>query len=733
MALTNGADSKPAEQARKPQRNRIVPAIPMKFSRAPTVKKNPVSVVEPQPQLSEQEIAPTVSDKVQSKEESQTIAPEAAPLHDVNGTLVIESTSNEDVVSDNVNGEPIHEEKEVVVQEEDKDNSASNSTEPHPADRIDENDVLETGQKLAQPEVNGRRNQLPPPFYPASHSAMPTARAQSSSQVGNGPAYLPAPSLFTFGGAAESDHSPTPPASAGSGLSSSNMMHTANGAGATAPFMPNSSAHSSAPSFSGPQASPFSPADPYQNFYGMPSTSQPWTQPHMPSSNNQIPQPYMQNGVSQKAPTPSSRSGSQASLAPEHSAMSRAYASHQHNASTSNQQPFYPPQHFQGHGNRMQQPEARNSRQSNAAEVNFWSLQAHLDEQFAQPEFADCTLAIGEHIALPSHSVILSRNPTLRALLRAGVYSNSAQSGDSHRKSLTVPPEYYFKSAPALVEAIRYLYAGPVFNEHRLMQPFLHSSRQLMENILSYAAAGSALAIPEIAVAALTVASHRLTWESLETALEFAVEGGLNPSWRQNAAGPDHLDSSSTDKPTGATYGLYASDVLEMAIRFVCWNIAPNFQLDTSASQLTTMRRLPEIAAQVSPIVHAPRGSVSDARFKGIRLGSFETQTSASTTLSSVLVSVPLPVLQAIFDDLQMQNRISPVVVEGIAYSIVSEREKRRTAAVAGSAHTNGVNGDGNRSGGMYSALHAREEMQISETGFPRLRFVSRLEESAAP
>jgi len=705
----------------------------MKLTRTPIVKKNPVPVVEPQPQPIEQEIALTVLDKVQSKEESQVIAPDAASTEDVNGTLVTELTPNDGAGSDDVSGEPFHEEKEVVILEEDKDSSASKPTESQLANRIDENDALEAGQKVAnQPEVNGRRNQLPPPFYPASHSAVPTARAQSSSQVGNGSAYLPAPSPFTFGGAVESDHSPTPPASAGSGFSSSNMMHIANGAGATVPFMPNGSAHSSAPSFSGAQATPFSPADPYQNFYGMPPTSQPWTQSHMPPSNNQNPQPYMQNGVSQKVPTPSSRSGSQASIAPEHSAMSRAYASHQHNASNSNQQPFYPTQHFQGHGNRMHQSEARNSRQSNAAEVNFWALQAHLDEQFAQLEFADCTLAIGEHITLPCHSVILSRNPALRAMLRADTYSNGAQSGHSHRKSLVIPPEYYFKNATALVEAMRYLYGGPVFNEHRLMQPFLHSSRQLMENILSYAAAGSLLAIPEVAVAALTVASHRLTWESLETALEFALEGGLNPSWRQNAAGPDHLDGLSAGKHTGATYGPYASDVLEMVIRFVCWNIAPNFQLDTSASQLTNVRRLPEIPAQASPIVHAPRGSVSDARFKGIRLGSFETQTSASTTLSSLLVSVPLPVLQAIFDDLQMQNRINPVVVEAIAYSVISGREKRRQAAVASSGHTNGVNGDGHKSG-EHSALHAREEMQISEAGFPRLRFVTRFEETAAP
>jgi len=415
--------------------------------------------------------------------------------------------------------------------------------------------------------------------------------------------------------------------------------------------------------------------------------------------------------------------------------MNRAYTTHQHNFSNSSQQPFYQPQHFHGHGNRMHQAETRHSRQSNAVEVNFWALQAHLDEQFAQLEFADCTLAIGDNITLPCHSVILSRNPTLRAMLRASTYSNSPQSEDSHRKSLVVPPEYYFKNATALVEAIRYLYGGPVFNEHRLMQPFLHSSRQLMENILSYTAAGSTLAIPEVAVAALTVANHRLTWESLETALEFALDGGLNPSWRQNAAaaaGPEPIDGLSSGKHIGATYGPYASDVLEMVIRFVCWSIAPNFQLDTSTSQLTNVRRLPETLTQASPLVHAPRGSVSDARFKGIRLGSFETQTSASTTLSSVLVSVPLPVLQAIFDDLQMQNRISPVVVESIAQSIISEREKRRQAASSASRErTNGVNGDGHKSD-MNTALQAREEMKISESGFPRLRFVSSFEDVAA-
>jgi len=733
MALANGIDSKPVlEQSKKPQRNRIVPAIPRQLTRAPTVKKNPVPVIEPQVQPSEQ-IVQARSEKEQPKEEVVSATPEIAPTEVEDERSVVESIPRDGTNSSDVSGVPFHEEKEVVVQEEVNVGSVLGQ-ESLLANGVDGKEASEASQKVTrQSEPNGRRNQLPPPFYPASHSANPTARTDSGSQVGNGPPYVPAPTPFTFGGAADTERSPTPPASADSGFSSSNILPVVNGAAPPAPFMPNGSAHSSAPSFSAPQPTPFTPADSYQNFYGIPPTAPQWPQPQMQPNINQQPQQYMQNGISQKAPTSSSRSGSQASLVPtEHSTMNRAYATHQHNISNSSQQPLYQPQHFHGHGNRMHQPETRHSRQSNAVEINFWALQAHLDEQFAQLEFADCTLAIGDNITLPCHSVILSRNPTLRAMLRASIYSNSSQGEDSHRKSLVVTPEYYFKNATALVEAIRYLYGGPVFNEHRLMQPFLHSSRQLMENILSYTAAGSTLAIPEVAVSALTVADHRLTWESLETALEFALDGGLNPSWRQNAvAGSDHNDGLSSGKHIGATYGPYASDVLEMVIRFVCWSIAPNFQLDTSASQLANVRRLPETLTQSSPIVHAPRGSVSDARFKGIRLGSFETQTSASTTLSSVLISVPLQVLQAIFDDLQMQNRISPVVVESIAQSIISEREKRRQAANSASRErANGVNG---HKSDMHAALHAREKMQISESGFPRLRFVTRFEDVAAP
>ena len=102
MALANGIDSKPVlEQSKKPQRNRIVPAIPRQLTRAPTVKKNPVPVIGPQVQPSEQ-IVQARSEKEQPKEEVVSATPEIAPTEVEDERSVVESIPRDGTNSSDV-------------------------------------------------------------------------------------------------------------------------------------------------------------------------------------------------------------------------------------------------------------------------------------------------------------------------------------------------------------------------------------------------------------------------------------------------------------------------------------------------------------------------------------------------------------------------------------------------------------------------------------------------------
>ena len=360
---------------------------------------------------------------------------------------------------------------------------------------------------------------------------------------------------------------------------------------------------------------------------------------------------------------------------------------------------------------------------------NLFMIQSYLDEQLGQAEFADCVVQFEDASkSLACHALMLARNPTLRSILRSSAVSETEHLGKAYRK-LEIPQKFYFKSSIGFVEAVRYIYGGQTLNERALVLPFLSTPEALIAMVLSYAAAACSLEIPDAAVAALTVVSHRLSWSTLETALEFALHGGISSMWRRYSMAAVDSGKPAEDLKIGPTYGPYASDILEMVVRFICWNFASDDSFDQSASQLPGIKRFPEsLGRGSSAVVHGPRSPVSDQRLRGIRLGSFQAQSTTSSTLSSILLSVPLPFVQAVFDDLQIQDRVHPTVLESYMREVVEEREKRRQHALQALNADSGLVIGETDSVGLQQVLHTREEFQHSDQGMPRFRIVSHLD-----
>jgi len=144
------------------------------------------------------------------------------------------------------------------------------------------------------------------------------------------------------------------------------------------------------------------------------------------------------------------------------------------------------------------------------------------------------------------------------------------------------------------------------------------------------------------------------------------VLGGFAPS------GPDHHEERrSAVRPV---YGESKHQFLEMIVQFVVFNFPKDFSLHQSASELASVSRL--------PLVQGRKPSTSDPRLSRIQFGDVPLEAVAgleiSSKLSSVLLSLPLYVLQAIFEAYFLGGKLGWSKVGAIMREIVEERECRR-------------------------------------------------------
>jgi hypothetical protein len=206
-----------------------------------------------------------------------------------------------------------------------------------------------------------------------------------------------------------------------------------------------------------------------------------------------------------------------------------------------------------------------------------------------------------------------------------------------------------------------------------------------MEHALRYTATGAWLKLLPVASRGVEVAGGLLHWDTISTALAFALDGGLSQLWNVEDGSEDRASTSSSDDSLGRpettftpTYDPYATNLLQRIVDFTVHVFPSNFYLDASAPQLETCPRLPTL-----PPSHESRQSRSDPRLSQIRFGEIPIEdhqrpSFATTTISSVLLSLPFQLLKCVLEHYDLAARLGPETVASIMRQVVAERETRR-------------------------------------------------------
>ena len=565
------------------------------------------------------------------------------------------------------------------------------------------------------------RTELPPAFVPSAGQHTP--RSAASSQSNRPPSFFPhahphhpSTSSIVFGGQDSSNSSPAPPQSAGSavGLPSYPTL-----AAAQQPyFIPQGHAHHT----SEPHA---------QRMYhpGYPQPSMPWgsrqsyqqATPHAsyfhPHGNVPFRYPPREVFTPSEPPQPNrrdsrSRSASQASSGPDQQNPARALQSPlgPESGSASAKAMFpepkaaFPGQSYprQPHFNHQMPPPPQFQHPDVALSFeNMELLSSHVRSSFSDPAFADCQLEITDNHEsgvqhIDAHRVILGRSPTLLMLIE----NSAPPSSSMPTTQVHVRLKGQYLRSNAFMQALKYIYGGPptVLDYHRPSSSAggdIPSNVDRMERALQHLAVGAWLEVGAMASRGVDVAGNLLHWDTITTVLAFSLDGGLSSNWTVDDGSEDRSSTSSNDDSLGRsdsmsapTYDPYSTNLLHRIIDFTVHMLPPNFYLDASAPQLVSCPRLPPL-----PLRHENRPSRSDPRLSQIRFGEIPVEdhqrpSFAMTTISSVLLTLPFPLLKCVLEHDDLAARLGPETVASIMRQVVAEREVRRAkvlkARVAG-------------------------------------------------
>lgn len=541
------------------------------------------------------------------------------------------------------------------------------------------------------------RTELPPTFIPAAEQHTP--RSNTSSQSNRLPQLPlqphtshPSTSSIVFGGQDSLSSSPAPPQSAGSAYNPPSFPTFGGEPGP--PFHPpHHTHHVSEPfgsrtlqaGFQQPMASwntrPGYGQQPYHPHAHAPfryPPREPFTPVESPRANGRLSRSGSR-ASSTAADVPRSAKSLQSPLVPDDLHDTRCQQSSvPHTRQFQQQMPPPPPP-------QLQPPDV-------ASQIdNAEALRVHILSQYADATSADCSVTFVEEYAgsrqtYHGHKLVLTRSPTLMQL-----FSQDRPNSHEGITEADVPLKGRYMKYSALNEALKYVYGGPLLqlDHHR---PSSSAGERTLANVeriegaLSYIAAGVWLEMPIISARGVDVAGSLLHWDTIPTALDFALDGGLHQMWAVDDGSEAAFSAASSDdsigRPeiTGApTYDPHSTAMLQRIIDFTIHVFPPNFYLDSSAPQLETCPRLPPLP-QIPG--HENRSSVSDPRLSQIRFGEIPTGPSYTTTMiSSILLSLPFQLLKVILEHFIFAARLGPETAASIMRQVVAERERRRTKA----------------------------------------------------
>ena len=311
----------------------------------------------------------------------------------------------------------------------------------------------------------------------------------------------------------------------------------------------------------------------------------------------------------------------------------------------------------------------------------------YVQAQFADSELSDYTLELrysddrAEPVRIPGHGLIFGRSPTLKSLMKAQAQVNN---GDGLTgKSLLIESDDRFLRSDGFWMAMQRLYGGPLLDMGAAAMQHLPRTSQQTHPMpgtaadrcdlgLGYAAAGHILQIPPVVNRGAEIAGHFVNWDTIERALDFALDGGVDPQWTYGAQ-PEQIKSPST-------YGPAVNIIIYGALNFIVSAFPPDFELDTSVGEPITNRRLPTVSEDRS----------SNSRLSFIKFGDHfseesvksDSGTSITATLSKVLLNLPFHLLKYVLESPRLGNVegwASTNLRQKVMHKVIEERERRRT------------------------------------------------------
>ncbi|KAF7871893.1 hypothetical protein EAF04_004000 [Stromatinia cepivora] len=323
---------------------------------------------------------------------------------------------------------------------------------------------------------------------------------------------------------------------------------------------------------------------------------------------------------------------------------------------------------------------------------NRRDLWFHLREQFAQPEFSDCVLELrysddrAAPLRISGHRLIFARSFLLKGLITSGARTN----GDSPlpTQNILIESDDRYLRSDAFSLAVRYLYGGPILDLDamaRFPAPYIGSApmpstpADRFDFTLGYVAAGVILQIPQIWKTGCAIASQLITWDTAEKALEFALEGGIDWSWSSGVPDVNDVVGRSIYTPC-------ANMLIYNIINLIILSFPPNFELDTTVSDLHFNSRIPHVPD------HRP--SPTHSRLSSIKFGDHPTEESLRSpssdpiiaTLSRLLLNLPFGPLKHVLESGNggvIHGHTTHLLRRKVMYPVIEEREKRRQRALA--------------------------------------------------
>ncbi|TVY32669.1 hypothetical protein LSUB1_G007795 [Lachnellula subtilissima] len=732
MAPTTSNAAKALQQNRQRPAagpRQIVPAIPLSFvqkrQKSQSAKPKQEIAVSPAP-------PPPVVDEPSP---SPTIQPEMAV---VNGSTRDQSENLEEGTNDSAS---------VSATEEGATESTVAQTEASVHESLDEPQEASKSSETTSSELRSPYH-MPAPFVPAKSdlvSTMSSERVQFPPQAnfnGQSPMHHahPIAGSVMFGGYSDSNASSPVPQSAGNvppypypnqqpravgrhGVHQSNGGHSHHLSNGVSPMNPppgyythpEGNMNPAADSYARRQMVSFAPPDGYSpsstpsgmegqrfNSHEFPSTphsfhgsqsSAPSEQDNGPAFYGQYPTAVISNGSN----------GHIDDVRLYHSSRSKHQGSYQNN-----------PNHFPSH--LPAQPPMPID--------NLDGLVNYVQSQFNISEFADYTVELryaDDRVRpdyVPGHGLMFARSPTLKTLMTALARENHGG------RTLLIESDDRFVRSDAFWMALHRLYGGPLLDFDTLGS--INTNTQLPITVpgtpvdrfdlaLGYAAAGSILQIPPVITRGVEIACNFVQWVTIEKALDFALDGGLDAQWI--------LESSYQQPETPSTYGPAANMLIRYVLEFIITGFPPNFELNDTVDEDSRNRRLPAIP-EVRP-------NAQNARLSRIKFGDHQTKestmyTNANSmiiTLSKVLLGLPFHLLKYVLESPRLGNVdlwATATLRQKVMDSVIQEREKRRVKVYNSSQVSNA---DRQKDYAVWQAVGWQEyvEVQGGKDGIPIL------------